>query len=110
MVYGGHRGKILSPATHRQGYLWIRLQGKCYLIHRLVGTAFIPNPLCKETINHIDGNKANNYVSNLEWATQSENNKHAFKTGLHIITDKQRISLTKGFKVPLGEIPQLRKM
>ena len=110
MVYGGHRGRILSPVVHKQGYLWVRLHGKCYLIHRLVGTAFIPNQLHKATINHIDGNKANNHVSNLEWATQSENNKHAFRTGLHTITDKQKISLTKGFKIPLCEIPKIREM
>lgn len=52
-------------------------------VHRLIAEAFIPNPENKETINHIDGNKQNNSIDNLEWATQRENNIHAYRTGLH---------------------------
>lgn len=51
-------------------------------IHRLIADAFIPNTECKKYVNHIDGDKGNNILSNLEWVTQSENMKHAYDIGL----------------------------
>ena len=51
-------------------------------VHRLLCEAFLPNPLNKAHVNHIDGNKLNNTFSNLEWATSQENARHAIDTGL----------------------------
>jgi len=66
-----------------QAYVTINLQRKRFYIHRLVALAFIPNPNNLPQVNHIDGNKANNAVYNLEWVTRSENGLHAYKV-LHI--------------------------
>lgn len=53
-------------------------------IHRLVAKAFIPNPENKKTVNHKNGNKLDNRVQNLEWATQSENNLHCIRAGIRV--------------------------
>lgn len=70
-----------------KGYLTVRLTGesdtgKNYVIHRLVAEAFIENKENKATVNHIDGDKHNNRKENLEWATYSENNFHAYDNDL----------------------------
>ena len=55
-----------------------------HLVHRLVAQHFIPNPHNKREVNHIDGNKLNNNVCNLQWVTSSENKQHAKETGLKV--------------------------
>lgn len=77
--------KILKP-INKKGYLCVDLcscgkkqQNK---IHRLVAQAFIPNPENKPEVNHIDANKINNSVYNLEWCTRSENEIHSYKKGI----------------------------
>ncbi len=63
-------------------YQSVRMGSKSYLVHRLVALSFIPNPENKAQVNHIDGNRSNNYYKNLEWNTNAENMKHAHDTGL----------------------------
>lgn len=77
-----HDGRILSGSIHKDGYIFVDIRGKSYAKHRVVAKAFIPNPDNKPFINHIDGNKQNNKIENLEWCTQSENIKHEVKYNL----------------------------
>lgn len=71
--------------TH-DGYVKVRLifngKDETQRVHRLVAEAFIPNPEGKETVNHIDGNKENNNVLNLEWADRCKQMQHAYDNGL----------------------------
>lgn len=80
------KDKILTPHPNSNNYLRVSMnlsgKNKDYFVHRLVAECFIPNPDNKRIVNHKDGNKSNNNASNLEWATSSENNRHAFRTGL----------------------------
>lgn len=97
-------GKMLKQSIHVNGYCVVGIYNKekkqtsHYRVHRLVAEAFIPNPDNKEIVNHIDGNKHNNSVENLEWNTSSENVNHAFKTGLSITTKNQRDSARKNIE------------
>lgn len=82
----GNVRSVLRGAECRQhlnggGYWAVSLRGKNRLVHRLVATAFIPNPAGKPQVNHIDSNRQNARLENLEWATASENVKHGYNAG-----------------------------
>lgn len=88
--------RVLKPYKNSWGYLLVDLRkdNKRYLkcVHRLVAETFIPNPENKAQVNHKDGNKLNNNIENLEWCTCSENQQHAFDTGLKPKNDKHPFS------------------
>lgn len=76
--YQGLYAKILTPYKNQRGYLRVDIKTssrRTYLVHQLVALAFIPNdnPIEKDTIDHIDGNKNNNCVENLRWLSRTDN-------------------------------------
>lgn len=81
-----HKKFLTQDTSNRSGYIRIALSLKDgrqkKLLHRLVAEYFIPKVVGKNFVNHVDGDKTNNHVSNLEWVSQSENEIHAYKTGL----------------------------
>lgn len=91
------QGTIIKPHMKHNGYLQVGLRKhntrKWLAIHRLVAIHFIENPDNKPQVNHIDGNKQNNNVENLEWVTAKENQNHATRIGL-------RNNMPKGEKHP----------
>ena len=79
-------GRILKPDLIWDGYERVTLSQngklKRFRVHRLVADAFIPNPFNLPFVNHIDGNKRNNKIDNLEWVSCKDNTIHAFDNGL----------------------------
>ena len=87
--YSNMKEHVYSQNTNRGkmrnidgNYLCCTIRDKTYSTHVLVAKAFIPNPMNKAQVNHIDGNKQNNHFTNLEWVSNSENMDHARREGL----------------------------
>jgi hypothetical protein len=100
---------FLKLSYNKRGYsqvvLWNKNKNKIQTIHRLVAQAFIPNPDNKPEVNHIDYNKTNNHVSNLEWATKKENEDHALQNGLKVKGEQNG-----GSKLTEIEVIEVRKL
>lgn len=81
------KAKMLKVRDDGRGYNQVDLSKEAirytYKVHRLVALAFLEKAHTTETINHMDGNKTNNRIDNLEWMTRAENTKHAWSYGLH---------------------------
>lgn len=89
-VYSHRTNRFLVQGTLHNGYKCIssKIGGRngrciCLRVHRMVADAYIENPENKPFVNHIDGCKTNNHVSNLEWCTAKENSRHAYIIGLY---------------------------
>ena len=110
------RKGVLKPEI-KNGYLSVNLykNGKykhCY-VHRLIAETFLPNPNNYREVNHIDCNKHNNAVSNLEWCNRKSNLQHSYDNGLkrigekhgcHKLTEKQVVEI----RAAHGKIPQIK--
>lgn len=103
-IYNNKTKKFCTWIKHNQGYNCIsayseesgeKTKFKKYLVQRLVAITFIGQIPEKYIVNHIDGNKKNNHVQNLEIITESENLTHAYKIGLRKITEKQKENFKK---------------
>lgn len=104
----GRRKKVLIP-YEKNGYLAVNLykdgKVKHHYIHRLVAEAFIPNPDNLPEVNHLDCNKFNNSVENLEWCDRKQNLKHSYDKGL-----KRKGELHGRHKLTKNEVEQIRNL
>lgn len=107
----GKRNKILKPRDNGEGYnavvLYIGDSIKNMKVHRLVAICYIENPLNKPQVNHKNGIKKDNRVENLEWATQSENIRHADSNGLRIPSSGESNGMSKLCKKDVDSIRYL---
>ena len=107
-AYKLHKGKILSPAKDKNGYLKVHLccNGKHNIIrvHRLVCKAFIPNPDNLPEVNHKDEDKTNNSVDNLEWCDHSYNISYGTRT-----ERQKKTNIQNGFWTGLSKEEYMKK-
>lgn len=103
-----------QPYINKKGYCIVGLSNNGVKVnmklHRIVASAFIPNPNNYPQINHKNGNKSDNRVVNLEWCTGKHNIQHAVKNGLKPVTDRQRKSASDMMKKKVGGLNYAAKL
>lgn len=107
----GIKGQWLRQHDMGEGYLYVPItpdgeKNKSVSVHRLIAKAFVPNPKGNRQVNHIDGNKKNNYASNLEWVTSDENMSHSHKIGLRT----QKLDRNNGSKITREKMAAIARM
>ena len=95
-VFSKKINRFQKPRKHSNGYLRCTIYGKDKYIHRVVGECFLEKRECFYEINHIDGDKTNNNVENLEWTNRAGNNKHCFDIGLRTSEEMRKMSMSEG--------------
>ena len=105
-----HTGRICSQNENNCGYLRVELSNKGkrkkYFVHRLVAEIYVDGYSNGLQVNHIDGNKTNNCVSNLEWVSASENMRHSFKVLNRKVVKRFDLNNSRT-KIPKSEIPKI---
>lgn len=110
-VYSKRYKKIMASHENHKGYLRINLnynyKRKGFLVHRLVLIAFVgPPSTTKDQTNHKDGIKTNNNIENLEWASQSENQRHAYSLGLKTVKGE----MNPKAKLKIRDVLEIREL
>lgn len=98
-VWSYSKKDYLKTQLSYNGYVWLKLslngKSKTKRVHRLVAATYIPNPQAKPCVNHLDGNKKNNDLSNLEWVTNQENTDHAKANNLFNVARGEKAGPSK---------------
>lgn len=116
-IFDLKRSKFMAQTPNSEGYLKVTLRNdlgvrKTFSVHRLLAQLFIANPENLKEVNHLDGVKSNNSLSNLEWVNHSQNLQHAWDMGLLKSTEERSRKLSEALKGKnMGSLnPRARKV